>query len=211
MTKHTKVAIVCSNMKNPFRHFLCLVTVSVLTAPAHAAAAGADIECIKSASFFAPIEAGADRNYPPDREVKVSHLALDLTPDFKQRTFEGKETFQFKPNGKPVRELSLDAVDLTILSVTSTGEIQGWQSTTDKLIITFVTPVPMDKETGVTIAYHAQASKGMTLARRIWATRRATRNWIPMVNPFKRAFGIHALIRQTRNSPPKSPVACRRE
>jgi aminopeptidase N len=148
-------------MKNPFRHFLCLVAVSVLTAPAHGAAAGTDIECVKTASFFAPIEAGADHKYPPDREVKVSHLALDLTPDFKQRTFEGKETFQFKPNGKPVPELSLDAVDLTILSVASTVEIQGWQSTTDKLIITFVTPVPVDKEAGVTIAYHAQPSKGI--------------------------------------------------
>jgi aminopeptidase N len=148
-------------MKNPFRHFPCLVAVCVLTAPAHGATVGTDVECIKSASFFAPIEAGADHKYPPDREVKVSHLALDLTPDFKQRTFEGKETFQFKPNGKPVRELSLDAVDLTVLSVTSTEEIQGWQSTTDKLIITFVTSVPMDKEAGVTIAYRAQPSKGI--------------------------------------------------
>ena len=93
--------------------------------------------------------------------MKVSHLALDFTPDFKQRAFEGKEIFQFKPNGRPVRELSLDAVDLTIFSVTSTVEIQAWQSTTDKLIITFVTPVPMDKETSVTIAYRGQACKEM--------------------------------------------------
>jgi len=69
-------------MKNLFRHFVCLVAVCMLAAPAHDAAAGADIECIKSASFLAPIEAGADHNYPPDREVNVSHLALDLTPDF---------------------------------------------------------------------------------------------------------------------------------
>jgi aminopeptidase N len=156
MTKHT-----CNNMKNPFYHFLCLVTVYGLIAPAHAATAATDIECIKSASFLVPIEAGADYKYPPDREVKVSHLALDLTPDFKQRAFEGRETFQFKPNGKPVPELSLDAVDLTILSVASTVEIQGWQATTDKLIITFVKPLPMDKEAGVTIAYHAHPSKGI--------------------------------------------------
>jgi aminopeptidase N len=148
-------------MKNPFCDFLCLVTVSVLTTPAHGATDGTGIECIKSASFLAPIEAGADRNYPPDRAVKVSHLALDLTPDFKQRTFQGQEMIQFKPNGKPVQELSLDAVDLTILSVTSTEEIQGWQSTTNKLIITFATPVPMEKEAGVTIGYRAQPAKGI--------------------------------------------------
>ncbi len=148
-------------MKQPFGHFLRLVVGCALTVPACHAAAATEIECIKSANFFAPIEAVADRNYPPDREVKVSHLALDLTPDFKQRTFEGKETFQFKPNGKPVQELSLDAIDLTILSVTSTEEIQGWQATTNKLIITFATPVPMDKEASVTIAYRAQPSKGI--------------------------------------------------
>jgi hypothetical protein len=133
-------------MKKFFCLILCVIPVSVLNAAALDTMTGTEIECIKSASFLAPIEAGADHNYPPDREVNVSHLALDLTPDFKQRTFEGKETFQFKPNGKPVQELSLDAVDLTILSVNSTEEIQGWQATPDKLIITFVAPVPVDKK-----------------------------------------------------------------
>src|SRR5208282_5862528 len=148
-------------MKNLFGHFLWVATLSMLTSVVRGATDGTDIQCLKSASFLAPNEAGADRNYPPDRAVKVSHLALDLTPDFKQRTFQGQETFQFKPNGKPVQELSLDAVDLTILSVTSTEEIQGWQATTNKLVITFVAPVPMDKEAGVTIAYRAQPSKGI--------------------------------------------------
>jgi aminopeptidase N len=148
-------------MMNLFRRFLSLIAVSVLAAPSLRAAGGTDIECIKSATFFAPTEAGADRSYPPDRKVIVSHLALDLTPNFKQRTFEGKEIFQFKPNGKPVQELSLDAVDLTILAVTSTEEIQGWQVTTDKLIITFVAPVPLDKEVTVTVAYRAQPAKGI--------------------------------------------------
>ena len=148
-------------MKNPFCHFLCVVTVLLLTPPAHGATADTGIECLKSATFLAPSEPGADHNYPPDREVNVSHLALDITPDFKQRTFEGKETFQFKPNGKPVQELSLDAVDLTILSVASTEEIQGWQLTTNKLIITFVKPVPLDQEEMVVIAYRAHPSKGI--------------------------------------------------
>jgi aminopeptidase N len=148
-------------MKNFCRYFLCLVIVHLVVTAAQGGEAGTEIECIKSASFLAPIEAGADRKYPPDREVKVSHLALDLTPDFKQRAFEGKETFQFKPNGKPVQELSLDAVDLAIRSVTATEEIQGWQLTTNKLIVTFAAPLPMDKETSVTIAYHAQPAKGI--------------------------------------------------
>ena len=149
------------HMKRVCPHFLGLVAVCVLSASAHDDLDERKIGCFKLASFFAPAEAGADRNYPPDRAVNVSHLALDMTPDFKQRTFQGQVIFQFKPNGKPVQELSLDAVELTIVSVTSTEAIQGWHSTTNKLIITFVTPVPMDTEAGVTITYHAQPTRGI--------------------------------------------------
>jgi len=119
------------------------------------------MDCLKSANFLAPGETGDHRNYPADRDARVSHLALDLTPDFKQRSFEGRITFQFKPNGRPVRELSLDAVDLTILSVTSSEAIQAWQATADKLIITFVAPTPVDKEGNLTISYRAQPSQGI--------------------------------------------------
>ena len=118
-------------MNKSSRQFLGVFAFSILAPSFHSAGVETGIECIKSASYLAPNEAGFDRAYPPDREVSVSHLALDLTPDFKRRSFEGKEIFQFKPNGKPVQELSLDAIDLTILSVTSTEQIQGWQATTD--------------------------------------------------------------------------------
>jgi aminopeptidase N len=149
----------CCNMKN-FRS-LYVIVVCMGAASVHSATDVAGIECFKSAGFFAPAGGAADRNYPPDRAVKVSHLALDLTPDFKQRTFQGQEIFQFKANGKPVQELSLDAVEMTILSVTSTEEIQGWHATADKLMITFAAPVPTDKEATVTIAYRAQPTKGI--------------------------------------------------
>ena len=148
-------------MKAPLHHFLCLVTVCVFSTPSRGVSAATATGCIKFASFLAPTEARDQRNYPPDLEVNVSHLALDLTPDFKQRTFEGTAIFQFKANGKPVRELTLDAVDLTILSVKSTEQIQGWQATREKLIITFVTPIPLDKEGKVTVTYRAQPSKGI--------------------------------------------------
>jgi aminopeptidase N len=148
-------------MKKLFGCFLGLLIMSVLPALAYAAGDDTETQCLKSASFFAPTEVGADFKYPPDRAVQVSHLALDLTPDFKQRTFQGQEIFQFKPNGKPVQELSLDAVDLAIISVTSTEAIQGWQSTTNKLVITFTSPIPVDKEASVTVAYRAQPTKGI--------------------------------------------------
>ncbi len=94
-------------MNHTLGRFLLGVTIFAVIATAYDTSCATSIDCIKSDSFFAPGDAGADGNYPPDRDVKVSHLALDLTPDFKQRTFQGTEVFQFKPNGKPVRNLAL--------------------------------------------------------------------------------------------------------
>jgi aminopeptidase N len=119
------------------------------------------IECQKSATFLAPIDSPDYRKYAPDRDVEVLHLALDVTPDFKQRTVQGKATIQFKPILNPVREIRLDAVDLSVEGVTSTEGIQGFQVTEDKVIITFVDSIPADKEASVTITYHAEPTEGL--------------------------------------------------
>jgi len=70
-------------------------------------------------------DAPSGRHYAPDREVDVLHLALEVTPDFKQRTVEGRATITFKPLLKPIREIKLNAVDLTVHAVMSTEKIQG--------------------------------------------------------------------------------------
>ena len=119
------------------------------------------IECLKSATFLAPIDSSAHRKYAPDREVDALNLALDVTPDFKQRTVEGKATIRFKPIARPVEELKLDAVDLEVHSVTATEKIQTYQVTDEKVIVTFAQPIPPDKEAAVTIAYHAEPKQGL--------------------------------------------------
>jgi aminopeptidase N len=100
-------------------------------------------------------------HYAPDRDVSVLHLALEVTPDFKQRTVAGKATWQFKPMVKPVQEIKLDAVGLEIESVTATEKIQAYQVTDDHLIITFAEPVPADKIVSVTVSYHAEPDLGL--------------------------------------------------
>ena len=73
---------------------------------------------------FSPARAAVDsadyRKYAPDREVDILHLTLDVTPDFTKRTVSGSATWKFQPIAKPCAELKLDAVDLTVASVTST-------------------------------------------------------------------------------------------
>jgi aminopeptidase N len=149
----------------PMRTLLLLITAACIAAlaPGHCRAEGDSetVQCSKSANFLAPLDSPDRLKYAPDREVEVLHLALEVTPDFKQRTVEGTTTLRFKPIAKPVQEIKLDAVDLTIHSVTATEKIQAYQVTTDKLIITFAEPIPPGREASVTIKYFAEPAEGL--------------------------------------------------
>jgi hypothetical protein len=77
---------------------LPLGALGLLTAVARAKADDADaVECAKSSRFFAPPDSPDPLRYAPDREVEVLHLALDITPDFKQRTLKGTAALRFRP------------------------------------------------------------------------------------------------------------------
>ncbi len=119
------------------------------------------IECIKSATFLAPLDSPEHRKYAPDREIDILHLALDVTPDFKLRTVAGKATLRFKPIAKPFQELKLDAVDLAVESLTATEKILGYQVTDKQILVTFEQPIPPDKEASVTITYRAEPASGL--------------------------------------------------
>src|ERR1051325_2646070 len=121
----------------------------------------AALECRKSETFLAPLDSPDHRKYAPDREIDILHLALDVTPDFKQRTVAGKATLKFKPIAKPFQELKLDAVDLSVESLTATEKILGSQVTDKQILVTFEQPIPPGKEASVTIAYHAEPTEGL--------------------------------------------------
>lgn len=102
-----------------------------------------------------------ERHYAPDRDVRATHLQLDITPDFLKRTIQGRAIFRFVPVAKPVQELKLDAVDLNVSSVTSTATIQAWQVADDKLTVTFTQSLPPEKEVTLTIDYSAEPTRGL--------------------------------------------------
>ena len=141
---------------------MCLaVVIGSLPMAAAADEETSAIEGVQSAALLTPGDAPSGRHYAPDREVDVLHLMLEVTPDFKQRTIEGRATITFKPILKPVREIKLDAVDLNVHAVTSTEKIQGYQVTGEKLVITFATNLPAGRETGVTVTYQAEPRLGL--------------------------------------------------
>ncbi len=120
-----------------------------------------NIECAKTASFLAPMDSPDHRKYAPDREVEFLHLALDVTPDFQKRTITGKATLKFKPLVKPVQELKLDAVDLSVQAVSATVQVQAYQVTADKVVVTFANPIPAGQEVQVAITYQAEPAQGL--------------------------------------------------
>lgn len=126
-----------------------------------APAEGESIECAGMTGAFAAETNPSGRQYAPDREIDLLHLALDVTPDFQRRRVTGAATLTFKPIARPLAELALDAVDLRVASVTSPEKILGWQVTDRQIVITFADPVPAGREASVTIRYSAYPKKGL--------------------------------------------------
>ncbi len=108
-----------------------------------------------------PSRAGDEIKYAPDRKVEIRHLALDVTPDFGKRTVRGDVTLTFKPLGKPLDELRLDGIDLAVDRVVCSAKLAGHQVTDEEIIVTFAKPVPVGRETKLTIRYAAQPVRGL--------------------------------------------------
>ena len=99
------------------------------------------LSCLLVAPWFAPAEEqqicrfhdhrsafgidfeGDGRKYAPDRQVDIKHIKIDVTPDFSKRTVSGTTTLKFAPISKPLSELKLDAINLTVDDVRSDVEI----------------------------------------------------------------------------------------
>jgi aminopeptidase N len=136
------------------------VTLSRVTV-ALCAETAREAECLKASSFFAPPDSPEYRKYAPDRAIAVVNLAIDVTPDFTNRTIAAKTTITFKPIAQALPELALDAVDLHVDSVKSSEAIMDYQIANDKIIVTFADAIPANKETWVAIEYRAEPVNGI--------------------------------------------------
>jgi aminopeptidase N len=139
-----------------------LIGLTGFVSPVHAIEEGSEaVEQFKSADFFAPPDSPDYRRYAPDRLVTVVNLAIDVTPDFTNRTVAAKTTITFKPIATPLAELSLDAINLRVASVTSSEALLDFQATDENIIVTFAEPIPTDKEAWVAVEYSAEPAQGL--------------------------------------------------
>ena len=125
--------------------------------------AGAErVDCREArADFPAAKPAAGSRHYAPDWRVDLRHLILDVTPDFARRTVRGTATWRLAPFAEPVRELRLDAVDLTISNVTATAALKSWQVEPDAVRLTFDPPLSPEHEVEIRLRFFAEPRGGM--------------------------------------------------
>jgi aminopeptidase N len=100
--------------------------------------------------------------YAPDRLVDVLHIKLNVTPDFSRRTVSGTASIRFAPISRPLEELRLDAVDLTIQAVRSDGAaIADFSSSRQDLTIVFAAPVGVGQQATIDIDFEAEPTRGL--------------------------------------------------
>ena len=117
---------------------------------------------VEKENLLAP-EAGVSpkRQYTPQRDIDILHLAIDVTPDFSKKSISAKTTIRFKPVVTPCQAVKLDAIDLRIQSITSPVKIREHHCSSQQLTITFDKPLISGQETEVTIEYTAYPHQGL--------------------------------------------------
>ena len=106
-------------------------------------------------------EAQTPRRYAPERQVDITRVTIDVTPNFMSRTIQGVTTITFTPLVKPLIELKLDAFDLNIASVESKAHIAGYTVADKAITITFSPPVLPGESAVVMIRYDAEPEQGL--------------------------------------------------
>ncbi len=101
------------------------------------------------------------RKYAPDRLVDVLRIAIDVTPDFAERTVMGETTITFAPISKPVQELKLNATQLAVEEVSGSVEIAEHEATDNDLTILFAQPLAVGQKATVTVRYSAEPKQGL--------------------------------------------------
>lgn len=137
---------------------LSLLLAVVLAVPAHSSAH----ELICAGAFRGAAQSSsAPRQYVPQRQIDILHLALDVTPLWLERAVEGIATLTYTPLPGEVREFVLHAVDLRVSQVRSSAELQGWENTGEELVFTFREPLPPGVEQRLSIDYKAFPRRGL--------------------------------------------------
>src|SRR5579875_1926302 len=106
---------------------------------------------------------GDRRVYAPDRPADVQHVDLDLTLDFADESIRGAVTTTFAALFEEVREITFDATELAVESVTLAGSgtaLDFWAEG-EKLHVTLERPYRHGETFAVRVVYSARPRAGL--------------------------------------------------
>jgi aminopeptidase N len=118
----------------------------------------------QAASGAAPVknsESSSQRRYAPDRQVDVTHIMLDVTPDFDRRSIAGTATLRFAAIATPLESLRLDGVNLRVTAVRSSHAVRDWSAGAEDVTIVFEHGIPVGEEAFVEIDYSTEPIEGL--------------------------------------------------
>ncbi|MBC7973707.1 MAG: peptidase M1, partial [Myxococcales bacterium] len=104
---------------------------------------------------------GTRARWAPDRVVDIQHLALALDVDPDTRSVAGTVTLRTRVIAAGTRTVVLDAVELTIESVTAHGQAAGFHHDGKKLRIELAEPAAAGSELVIAIAYRGAPRRGL--------------------------------------------------
>lgn len=101
-------------------------------------------------------------HYAPNRQVDVTHIKIDVTPDFEKKTVAGTVWISGTVIAKPVEVLKLDAVNLHIKDVQcETVSVDDYYSSRHDLRVAFSEPLEPGTEFMIKIEYTAEPIQGL--------------------------------------------------
>ncbi len=99
---------------------------------------------------------GAKPHYNPDRPGQVEHIALDLELDIPNQSYSGTCTIRLNPIRSGIDTLTLDAVNLNIISVTILSQTQAFLYDGEQLQIKLNPSTEVGKPIEIAIAYSVE-------------------------------------------------------
>lgn len=105
---------------------------------------------------------GSRPHYNPDRPGQVEHIFLDLDFDIPNKRYHGTCTIRINPVRDGIDSLRLDAVNLSIDTVTVGAAKQPFDYDGEQLIVRLTQPTVAGEQVNVAIAYHVdQPQRGI--------------------------------------------------
>ncbi|MEM3684134.1 MAG: HEAT repeat domain-containing protein [Conexivisphaerales archaeon] len=101
-------------------------------------------------------------HYPPDRQITITHIKIEITPDFNAQTISAKSTLTLVSKREGVSSLVLNLRDLQVHSIKDeTGSELSFEHTGDDLYISLNRPAKKDERMVITVSYSGRPRKGL--------------------------------------------------